>query len=77
LNWSGGKPLGLMPSRIGKAKLHDVKTGTENEGVTAVTGIKPGDVVATSGFQKLTSGSEVRIAQTPSPRTKVNESKAP
>lgn len=23
LNWSGGKPLGLMPSRIGKAKLHD------------------------------------------------------
>src|SRR6185437_13404874 len=61
----------------GKAKLQDVQTGTENEGVTAVTGIKPGDVVATSGFQKLTSGSEVRIAQTPSPRTKVNESKAP
>ena len=61
----------------GKAKLHDVKTGTENEGVTAVTGIKPGDVVATSGFQKLTSGAEVRIAQTPPARTKVNESNAP
>lgn len=61
----------------GKAKLQDVKTGTENEGVTAVTGIKPGDVVAASGFQKLNDGSEVRIAQTPPARTKVNESKAP
>jgi multidrug efflux system membrane fusion protein len=60
-----------------KAKKQDVKVGTSNEGVTAVTGINPGDVVATSSFQKLTDGSEVHISKAPPPALTANESKAP
>ncbi len=33
------------------AKIQDVKPGTANEGLTAVTGINPGDMVATSSFE--------------------------
>lgn len=47
----------------GKAKLVDIKTGTSNNGVTAVTGIHPGDVVATSSFQKLVNGAKVQIVK--------------
>jgi membrane fusion protein, multidrug efflux system len=47
------------------AKIQDVKSGTANEGLTAVTGIKPGDTVATSSFEKLVNGSTVNIAKTP------------
>lgn len=61
----------------GKAKKQDVKEGTNNEGVTAVTGINPGDVVATSSFQKLTNSSEVHIVTAPPPPSTVNESNAP
>ncbi|MGH9586313.1 MAG: efflux RND transporter periplasmic adaptor subunit, partial [Acidobacteriaceae bacterium] len=43
----------------GKAKKQDIKEGTTNEGLTAVAGIKPGDEVATSSFQKLMDGSQV------------------
>ncbi|HEV2463335.1 MAG TPA: efflux RND transporter periplasmic adaptor subunit [Acidobacteriaceae bacterium] len=46
-----------------KAKLVNVKTGTSNEGMTAVTGINPGDVVATSSFQKLMNGAQVAVAK--------------
>lgn len=46
-----------------KAKLVDIKTGTTNQGMTEVTGIQPGDVVATSSFQKLMNGSQVAIAK--------------
>ncbi|MGB7191007.1 MAG: efflux RND transporter periplasmic adaptor subunit [Acidobacteriaceae bacterium] len=61
----------------GKAKKQDVQTGTTNEGVTAVTGIKPGDAVATSSFQKLMDGSPVSIAKGPPPASKPNESNVP
>ncbi|MFZ0662725.1 MAG: efflux RND transporter periplasmic adaptor subunit [Acidobacteriaceae bacterium] len=61
----------------GAAKLQDVKTGTSNEGITAVTGIKPGDVVATSSFQKLINGSKVNITTVASPVSNENESTAP
>jgi multidrug efflux system membrane fusion protein len=59
----------------GKAKLQDVKPGTSNEGLTAVTGIKPGDVVATSSFEKLKNGSEVHVAKAapPTPNSESNE----
>jgi multidrug efflux system membrane fusion protein len=59
------------------AKIQDVKPGTSNEGLTAVTGINPGDVVATSSFEKLISGSEVNIAKTPPATSTANESNAP
>lgn len=61
----------------GKARLQDVQTGTENEGITAVTGIQPGDVVATSSFQKLTNGSQVRVTKAPQARPRTNESNVP
>ena len=60
----------------GKAKKQDVKQGTNNEGVTAVTGINPGDEVATSSFQKLIDGSTVHIAKAP-PASTATESNAP
>jgi multidrug efflux system membrane fusion protein len=50
--------------RNGTAKMQDVKEGTANEGLTAVTGIQPGDVVATSSFEKMVNGSKVKIAKT-------------
>lgn len=51
-----------------KAEMKQVKTGVTDNGTTAVTGIDPGDQVATSSFDKLTNGSTVAIAkQAPSP----------
>ncbi len=44
------------------AVMHDVTTGVSNGGLTAVHGIKAGDVVADSSFEKLRNGSEVRIS---------------
>lgn len=61
----------------GTAKKQDVKTGTTNEGVTAITGIQPGDVVATSSFQKLMNSSKVNITTAPPPPSTENESNAP
>jgi membrane fusion protein, multidrug efflux system len=60
------------------AKMQDVKPGTSNEGSTAVTGINPGDVVATSSFEKLVNGSPVNITKTvPGTSATTSESNAP
>ncbi len=62
----------------GKAKLQDVKPGTANEGMTAVTGIKPGDVVATSSYEKLVNGSTVTSTKSaPATSGTTGESNAP
>lgn len=45
--------------RNGKAVMQNIKTGVSNQGQTAVTGIKAGDIVANSSFQKLVNGSQV------------------
>ncbi|HTW44108.1 MAG TPA: efflux RND transporter periplasmic adaptor subunit [Acidobacteriaceae bacterium] len=58
------------------AKMQDVKTGTSNEGLTAVTGIKAGDVVATSSFEKLRNGSVVHIVKA-APQSSNSESNVP
>jgi membrane fusion protein, multidrug efflux system len=51
-----------------KATVRNVKAGVTDSGMTAVTGINPGDVVATSSVDKLQNGSPVRISkQTPTP----------
>lgn len=46
-----------------KAQYHvvmtTVKTGVSDRGMTAVTGIQPGEVVANSSFEKLVDGSDV------------------
>jgi multidrug efflux system membrane fusion protein len=49
------------------AQLHAVKTGVSDGGVTQVDGINPGDVVATSGFDKLQDKSRVVVASSPPP----------
>jgi multidrug efflux system membrane fusion protein len=60
-----------------KARMQDVKAGTSDGGVTAVEGIKPGDVVATSSFEKLLNGSKVILAKTPPTASSASESNAP
>lgn len=51
----------------GTAHLVDVKQGVTDNGMTEVTGINPGDVVADSSFQKLQNNSKVVITKTPLP----------
>ena len=43
------------------ATLHSIKVGVTEGNVTSVEGVNPGDVVAASGFDKLTDGSRIRI----------------
>lgn len=43
--------------------MRTVKTGATDNGMTAVQGIQPGDVVADSSFEKLLDGSDVTIAK--------------
>ena len=52
----------------GAASIRDVTTGVTDGGMTAVEGINPGDVVATSSFEKLQNGSKVvEPKQAPAP----------
>jgi len=43
--------------------MRSVKTGVTDGGLTAVQGIKPGEWVATSSFEKLQNGSKVMVAK--------------
>ncbi|MGA2205716.1 MAG: efflux RND transporter periplasmic adaptor subunit [Terracidiphilus sp.] len=52
-----------------KAVMRTVKSGISDQGNTAVTGIKPGDVVANSSFQKLTNGSPIVLSKVTIPST--------
>jgi multidrug efflux system membrane fusion protein len=45
------------------ASVRDVTTGVSDGGMTAVQGINPGEVVATSSFEKLQSGSKVTVVK--------------
>jgi multidrug efflux system membrane fusion protein len=47
----------------GAASVRNVKTGVSDSGEIAVQGINPGDVVATSSFDKLQAGSKVIISK--------------
>jgi membrane fusion protein, multidrug efflux system len=47
----------------GKATQRTVTTGVTDNNMTAVTGVNPGDVVATSSFDKLQNGSPVTISK--------------
>jgi multidrug efflux system membrane fusion protein len=60
----------------GAAKVQDLKLGTADAGMTAVEGINPGDVIATSSFEKLQNGSKVKISQKPVPQD-TSESNTP
>jgi membrane fusion protein, multidrug efflux system len=60
----------------GTAHVHNITPGTTDNGKTAVEGINPGDVVATSSYEKLQDGSKVVISKTPVPQD-TNESNVP
>ncbi len=47
----------------GVASVRNITTGVADGGMTAVEGINPGEVVATSSFEKLQNGSKVVVAK--------------
>src|SRR5271170_6044806 len=60
----------------GIAKVHNVKPGVSDQGMTAVQGIDSGTLVATSSFEKLQDGAKTKISEAPVPATSV-ESNTP
>lgn len=59
------------------AHTQNLKPGVEDSGITAVEGIKPGDLVATSSFEKLQNNAKVKITTTPVSTTSNSETAAP
>jgi multidrug efflux system membrane fusion protein len=51
----------------GSASLRNITTGAADGGMTAVEGIVPGEIVATSSFDKLQSGSRVVVSKQAAP----------
>jgi multidrug efflux system membrane fusion protein len=55
--------LTMTDSTHGTANVRDVKTGVSDAGSIAVTGINPGDIVATSSFDKLQDKSQIFVTK--------------
>jgi multidrug efflux system membrane fusion protein len=55
------------------AHVQNVKPGVEDSGMTAVEGVKPGDLVANSSFEKLQNNAQVKISNTPAPASANSE----
>jgi multidrug efflux system membrane fusion protein len=53
--------LYVVAKEIASARI--IKTGVSDGGMTAVEGINPGEVVATSSFDKLQAGSKVVVSK--------------
>jgi multidrug efflux system membrane fusion protein len=51
----------------GVASVRNIKTGAADSGMTAAEGINPGEVVATSSFDKLRAGSRIIVSKQASP----------
>jgi multidrug efflux system membrane fusion protein len=51
----------------GTASVRNITTGVADGGMTAVEGINPGEVVATSSFEKLQAGIKVAITTEAAP----------
>jgi membrane fusion protein, multidrug efflux system len=66
-----------LDTKNAKAVLRSVKSGTSDNGNTAVTGIEPGDAVANSSFQKLLNGSPVFQSKVTIPNTSSESEGAP
>jgi multidrug efflux system membrane fusion protein len=58
----------------GLASVRNITPGVADGGMTAVEGINPGEVVATSSFDKLQSGSKVAFAKQAAPSKRVTGS---
>jgi membrane fusion protein, multidrug efflux system len=59
--------LTMTDSTHGTANVRNVKTGVSDAGSVAVTGINPGDIVATSSFDKLQDKSQIFVTKQPIP----------
>jgi multidrug efflux system membrane fusion protein len=59
------------------AHTQNVKPGTEDNGMTAVQGINPDDVLANSSFERLQDKAQVKISNTPLPASANSENSAP
>jgi multidrug efflux system membrane fusion protein len=55
----------------GTASVRNITTGVSDAGMTAVQGINPGEVLATSSFDKLQSGSNVVVSKQATPANPV------
>jgi multidrug efflux system membrane fusion protein len=51
----------------GVASVRNITSGVSDGGMTSVTGINPGEIVATSSFDKLQTGSKVVVSQQAAP----------
>ena len=60
-----------------KAAMRTVKVGTSDKGETAVQGVKAGDVVANSSFEKLQNGSQITISKIKLPSTSSDSTGSP
>ena len=59
------------------AHMRSITAGVTNGGVTQVTGIGPGDVVANSSFDKLQDNAKVVVSNTPASNTPAANTPAP
>jgi len=57
-------------------QIRNIKVGVTDAGQAAVTGINPGDMIATSSFEKLQNGSKILISKQPQPAAST-ESQSP
>jgi membrane fusion protein, multidrug efflux system len=62
-----GKTAFVFVIQNDTAHMRVIQTGVSDSGLTQVTGINPGEVVATSSFDKLQDNSKVAISKTPLP----------
>jgi multidrug efflux system membrane fusion protein len=60
-----------------KAAMRMVKVGNSDKGETAAQGIKPGEVVANSSFEKLQNGSQITISKMKLPSTSSDTTGSP
>ena len=60
----------------GQAKMTKVEPGVSDSSMTAVKGIRPGDVVVNSSFEKLQDGSKIEVSTAQLPATS-SETNAP
>jgi len=62
-----GKTAFVFVLQSGVAHTRTIQTGVTDGGITQVTGVNPGDEVATSSFDKLQDNSKVTISKNPIP----------
>jgi multidrug efflux system membrane fusion protein len=60
-----------------KAAMRMVKVGNADKGETAVQGVKPGEVVANSSFEKLQNGSQITVSKMKLPSTSSDTTGSP